>query len=220
VKPRHGSDEHDNGGKSDEAERDVGGRAIDPAALAEEQREAENEQEVAGDRAYERRPDDHSQPIGGGDDGNDQFRRVTERRVQEAADPGTGVAGQVVRRLADQPGKGDQRHAGKHEQRQLADGVEPLQNHDKQRQQQRQDNSASDVPAGPGHTVTLLGDARHSRRSADPAMTRIPAAPSPSHAWSHATGVDTGPCKPPPSPRLAQRGADGRPAVRDALTST
>src|SRR5207249_12158845 len=99
------------------------------------------------------------QAIGGGDGRDDQLRRVTERRVQEAADPGTGVVGQVVRRLADQPGKRDQRHAGKQEQGQVAAGAEPIQNHDEGCQQQRQERASSDVPTGPRHTVTLLGDA-------------------------------------------------------------
>ena len=115
---------------------------------------------LPGDRAYERRPDDRGQTPGHGDDRNDQLRRVTERRVQEAADPGTGMAGQVVRRLADEPGKRNQRRAGKHEQCQLADGAEPIQNHDERRQQQRQERTASDVPTGPAHALTLLGDAR------------------------------------------------------------
>ena len=76
-----------------------------------------------------------------------------------------GVAGQVVRRLADQPGKRDQRSAGKHKQRQLVDGAEPIQNHHQRRQQQRrQERTASDVPTGPAHPVTLVGGAR---RSAD-----------------------------------------------------
>jgi hypothetical protein len=44
--------------------------------------------------------------------------------------------------------------------------VEPVQNHDKQRQQQRQQNTASDVHTGPAHIVTLLAGARHARRSA------------------------------------------------------
>src|SRR4029077_1962739 len=98
------------GGESDQAERGVGRLAIDDAPLAEEQREAEDEQEVAGDRAYERRPDDRGQTIGGGDGRNDQLRRVTERRVQEAADPGTGVAGQIVRSPAAPPRERGPRH--------------------------------------------------------------------------------------------------------------
>jgi hypothetical protein len=49
-----------------------------------------------------------------------------------------------------------------YEQCQLADGAEPIQNHDErcQQQQQRQERTASDVPTGPAHTLTLLGDAR------------------------------------------------------------
>src|SRR5207248_6007894 len=92
VESWRGGDEHENGGESDQAERDVGRPAIDEARPAEEKREAEDEQEVAGDRAYERRPDDRGQAPGDRDDRNNQLWRVTERRVQEAADPGTGVA--------------------------------------------------------------------------------------------------------------------------------
>src|SRR4029077_11847522 len=137
VEPGHGDDEHERGGESDHAERGIGRLAIDDTPLAEQEREAEDEQEVAGDRAYERRPDDRGQAIGGGDGRDDQLRRVTERRVQEAADPGTGVAGQVVRRLADQPGKRDQRYAGQHEQWQVADGAQPNPKYDEGGQEQR-----------------------------------------------------------------------------------
>src|SRR6185437_14256351 len=39
--------------------------------------------------------------------------------------------------------------------------AEPIQNHDEWcQQQQRQERTASDVPTGPAHTLTLLGDAR------------------------------------------------------------
>src|ERR1019366_2681852 len=157
VEPRRGGDEHENGSESDQAERDVGRSAIDEARLAEEKGEAEDEQQVAGDRAYERRPDDRGQAPGHGDDRNDQLRRVTERRVQEAADPGTGMAGKVVRRLADQPRQRDQAHASKHEQFQLADSVEPGQNNDERRHQQHQhqQRTVSDVSTGPAHTVKI-----------------------------------------------------------------
>ena len=50
---------------------------------------------------------------------------LPKRRVEEAADPGTGVAGGVVRRLADQPGERDQRGGGEHEDGQLAEQRRP-----------------------------------------------------------------------------------------------
>ena len=58
VEARHRDDEHDHGGECDEAERDVRRRSIDGALPADEKREAEDEQEVAGDRADKRRPHD------------------------------------------------------------------------------------------------------------------------------------------------------------------
>ena len=89
VKPSRSSDGRDNGGESDEAERDVGRRAIDEALLAEKKREAEDEREVAGDRADGQRPDDRGQTPGHGDDRNDQLRRVTKHSIQEPPIPGT-----------------------------------------------------------------------------------------------------------------------------------
>ena len=96
------------------------------------------------------------------------------------------MAGQVVRRLADEPGKRDQRRAGKHEQCQLAGGAEPIQNHDERRQQQRQERTASDVPTGPAHTLTLLGDARSpafSRSRRDPQLAHRKCPGSLGRSW-------------------------------------
>jgi hypothetical protein len=87
VESRGSRDEREQGGEADQAERDVGRSAVDYARLAEEQREAEDEQQVAGDGADKRCPDDRGQSPGDGDDRNDQLWRITERRVQEAADP-------------------------------------------------------------------------------------------------------------------------------------
>jgi len=117
--------------------REIGRSTIDQARLAEEKREPEDEQKVADDRPDKRSPHDLGQAVGDGDDRNDQLRRVTERRVQETTDARTGVARQVVRRLPDQPREREQRYARKHEQRQLADRIEPIQN-DHQRPEQQQ----------------------------------------------------------------------------------
>jgi hypothetical protein len=80
--------------------------------------------------------DDLGQAVGERDDRDDELRRVPERRVQEAADPRTGIAGNVVRRLTDQPRERDERRAREDEQRQLAGSIEPVQNDDERSQQQ------------------------------------------------------------------------------------
>ena len=72
--------------------------------------------------------------------------------------------------LADQPGQRDQRRASKHEQCQLAEGVELIQNHDEGRQQQRQERAASDVPLAL-HTQSPYWAAPAARRSALPGET-------------------------------------------------
>ena len=47
-----------------------------------------------------------------------------------ASNPWTRVEGDIVRRLADEPRDWDQRRRGEHEQRQIVNGIEPIQNDD------------------------------------------------------------------------------------------
>ena len=138
VKPRDRDDEEDKCREADHPEGRVGRRAIDATSLAEEQREAENEQEISGDRPHERCPHDVGQAVGDGDDGDDQLRRVAERRVQEAADARPRVKREVVRRFTDQPGEREQRQGGKQEELDLAGGIYAIENDDQRPQQQRQ----------------------------------------------------------------------------------
>ena len=91
--------------------------AIDRAAAAGEEREAEHEQQVADDGAGQRAAHDLRQPLVHRDQRDDQLRRVAERRVEEAADPRPGVLRRVLGRLADQPGERDQRDRREHELR-------------------------------------------------------------------------------------------------------
>ena len=139
VEARYRGDEHDEGGESDQAERGVRRQAIDGAFSADEKREAENEQHVAGDRADKRCPHYVGQAVGHGDDRDDELWRVPERRVQEAADPRTGVTGEVVGRLTDRPREGNEGCGGEYEQRQIAGCIEPIENdHERPEQQQRE----------------------------------------------------------------------------------
>ncbi len=140
----HRRDEHENGGEADQAERNVGGAPVDVAGPPEEQREAEDEQEVADNRAHQRCPHDLGQAVGDRDDRNDQLRCVAERRVQKAADDRAGVQREVVRRLADQPRQRNERCGGEHEQRLLAGITEPIQeDDDRPEEQQRREKPAS-----------------------------------------------------------------------------
>jgi hypothetical protein len=108
----------------------VGGAPVDVAGPPEEQREAEDEQEVAGDRAHQRCPHDLGQAVGDRDDRDDQLWRIAERRIEKAAYARAGAQRDVVRRLADQPRQRDERRRGEHEQLQLVGITEPVQDDD------------------------------------------------------------------------------------------
>src|SRR6185503_12467966 len=123
LESRDRDDEEEQCRETDHSERRVGRRAIDAASLAEEQRKAENEQEISGDRPHERCPHDVGQAVGDGDDGDDQLWRVAERRVQETADAWAGVEREVVRRFTDQPGEREQRQAGEQEEPDLTGSI-------------------------------------------------------------------------------------------------
>ena len=79
------------------------------------EREAEDEQEVADHAPRQRAPDDLGQALGDGEERDDQLGRVAEAGVEEAADPGAGVMGGVLGRLADQPRQRDQGRGGEDE---------------------------------------------------------------------------------------------------------
>ena len=89
-------------------------------ARSEEQREAEDEQEVADDAPRQRTANDVGQPLVDGEQGDDQLRRVAEGRVQEPSDPGTGVVRGVLGRFADHPGERDERECCEQEQGHVA----------------------------------------------------------------------------------------------------
>src|SRR3984957_20925817 len=75
---------------------------------------------------------------------------------------------------------------GKYKKFTPAGGGEPIQNHDERRQQQRQERTASDVPTGPAHTLTLLGDARSpafSRSRRDPQLAHRKSPGSLGRSW-------------------------------------
>ena len=62
-----------------------------------------------------------------GDERDDQLGGVPEGRVEEAADPGACVLGSVLRRLADQPGEGDEGGRGEDELDRLVEVCEVVQ---------------------------------------------------------------------------------------------
>src|SRR5512132_3275892 len=88
---------------------------------ADEEREAENEQDVADDASGQRAADDLGQPLVDRQQRDDQLGRVAEGRVQEPADARAGVVGRVLRRLADQPGERDERKCRQDEQLDVAE---------------------------------------------------------------------------------------------------
>ena len=112
---RDGRDQEQEARPEHQAEREQAREAIELALASEEQREAENEQEVADHAAGERAAHDVGQSVGDGEQGDDQLGRIPERGVEEASDPRARVMGGVLGRLADQPGEGDQRGGCEHE---------------------------------------------------------------------------------------------------------
>ena len=91
------------------------------AVAAGEQREPENEQQVADDRPGQRSAHDLRQSLVDGDQRDDQLGGVAEGCVEEAADPGAGVLCRVLGRLADQPRQRDQGDRREHEEWRVAD---------------------------------------------------------------------------------------------------
>ena len=90
-------------------------------AGADEEREAEDEQDVADDAPRQRAAHDLGQPLVDREQRDDQLRRVAEGRVQESADARAGVMRGVLGRLADQPGERDERERGEDEQLDVAE---------------------------------------------------------------------------------------------------
>jgi hypothetical protein len=88
---------------------------------AEEEREAEHEQEVADDATRQRTSHDLFETLVDGEERDDQLRRVTKGRVQEAADSWAGVVSGVLRRVSDQPGERDEREGRHDEEGRLSD---------------------------------------------------------------------------------------------------
>ena len=116
----HRGDEQQQAGGHDETEGDETRPAVELPLAPEEKREAEDEQEVADHAPRERAPDDLGQALGDREEGDDQLGRVAEARVEEAADPGPGVMGCVLGRLADEPRERDEGRGGEDEDEDLA----------------------------------------------------------------------------------------------------
>ena len=124
--------------EDDEREPDEARLAIDGLiAAAEEQREAEDEQEVPDDAPCQGPAHDFGQPLVDREQRDDQLRRIPEGGVQEAADAGPCVVGGVLGRLADQPREWDERGRGEDEQRNVAEVENEIGDEDDRRERER-----------------------------------------------------------------------------------
>ena len=82
---------------------------------------AEHEQRGRDDRAGDRAANDVRQAAADREERDDQLGRVAEARVQEAADAGARVLGDVLGRLTDQERERHERRRGEHEAGRAAD---------------------------------------------------------------------------------------------------
>src|SRR5947209_8512231 len=110
--------EHVQGGHHETDDRDDEHRDLNPGRLPgevlrlvlhapREHAQPEDQQKVPDDRAGERCLDDFRQTARQRKDRDDEFGRVPECRVQEAADAGTGVFAEFLRGEAEEPGERD-----------------------------------------------------------------------------------------------------------------
>ena len=111
-------DERDD--REKEHDRGVGGRRaverLGPAAeTADETRQAEHQQQVADDAAGDGRFDEADVALMERDDGDDQLRRVAERRVEKAAQHRTGPARELLGAQADHAGQRHERDGRRQE---------------------------------------------------------------------------------------------------------
>ena len=88
---RNRRDQEEDDRERDERKRDQAGLAVEAPRAAEEQRKAQDEEQIPDDAAGERAAHDLGESLVDGDQGDDQLGRVPERRVEEAADAGSGV---------------------------------------------------------------------------------------------------------------------------------
>ena len=96
---------------------------------AQNQRGTEHEQDVRDDAARHGAAHDVGQIVRDRDEGDDHLGRVSEARVQQAADPWPGVLTRVFGRFTDQPGQWHERQRGQHEQHRLVRVDEDIDEH-------------------------------------------------------------------------------------------
>ena len=111
--------------------------------LAEDQRRTEHEQDVRDDAAGHRATHDIRQVVRNRDQGDDDLGRVSEARVQQTADAWARVFSRVFGRLPDQPGQGDQRERGQHEQGRLVRVDEDIDEYRDRRERERSPEESS-----------------------------------------------------------------------------
>ena len=128
---------------------------------ADQHRGAHDEQDVAEDRADQRRLDDLLQPLLEGEEGDDQLGRVAERDVEEAADAGTRAGRELVGRLAhERGGRDDAERRGREDDRGLgARELEDDRDRDERDEQVRPPVAAEEEPlqGRRTHPLTLHG---------------------------------------------------------------
>ena len=157
CQPGIADDQEQHHGDEHEADRDQPRAAVDLLGRPDEQREAEDEQQVADDAAGERATDDLVESVVDREQRDDQLRRVAERRVQEAADARAGVAGGMLGRLADQPCERDQRQRREHEERDVVGvGRKPYDDGDR-----REAERCPEKPSRHGAQAYRRTDGRH-----------------------------------------------------------
>ena len=126
----------------------VGGGAVERLALAleaaDEHRGAHDEQDVAEDRADQRRLDDLLQALAQREEGDDQLGRVAERDVEEAADARARSARPAPRSRGPSARRSGSRRAPRRRRSSVALGVRELE-HDRDRDERDEQVR----PAGP-----------------------------------------------------------------------
>ena len=140
-------DQEERDREGDEPEGDHARPAIERATAAEGEREAEDEEEVADDATGERASDDLRQPVVDCEERDDELGRVSERRVEEAADPRARVVGRVLRRFPDQPRERDERQRREDEELDVAE-ARVIEDHDERPECEKGEQDFADQGRG------------------------------------------------------------------------
>jgi len=120
VAERRREHESDDGG-ADEADLREQRAAVDLRSVrAGHLCDSVHEQEVRDDAPRQRAAHDDGEVGADREEGDDELRSVPEARVEEAADPRSGVLRGVLGRFADQPRERDEGDRGEYEERDVS----------------------------------------------------------------------------------------------------